>query len=192
MTAAHWLGTCFERTNVEGRWTPRRLRCLVVGESPGAPGSSCFYDPIPFSGDPVKVRSLLLQGLRHENIIDVSSLEAFKEAGFLFDHAIREQLDMAQVQVERDRAKKFTSKFAESATHLPPLIEKAESVWAMGDIARNAMLCFFPSIPREHRPLTPPYRLSEKIFTSRYFTRFTNQELVNEIVGRVSRFIPRS
>jgi len=169
---------------------PRRLRCLVIGESPGAPGSLCFYDPIPSGTDPVRVRRLLLQALTEDRVVFSPSLESFKEAGFVFDHVIREQLDMEEVEIERDRAANFESELAASATHLLPLIERAESVWAMGMMARNAMACLNPSIPKKRQPLTPPYRLNDKIFTSRYFTRFTSQETATRLVNQITAFIP--
>jgi hypothetical protein len=170
---------------------PQRLRCLIIGESPGAPGSACFYDPILPSSDPVKVRRLLLRALTNDHILTAPSLEEFKAAGLVFDHAIREQIDMGLVEVDRDKAAKFESVLAASATHLLPLIEKAESVWAMGFIARNAMTGLFASIPKKRLTLTPPYKLNDKIFVSRYLTRFTNQDAANEIVRQASKFIPK-
>lgn len=76
----------------------------MIGESPGAPGSPCFYDPIPPEGDPVLVRRLLLRALTQANLLSSPTLESFKDAGFVFDHAIREQLDMTHVEIERDKA----------------------------------------------------------------------------------------
>jgi hypothetical protein len=165
---------------------------LIIGESPGAPGSAYFYDPIPPTGDdPVIVRRLLLQALTEVKILPSPSLETFKDSGFLFDHPIRAQLAMAEVRSERRNAERFESNLAASATHLPPLIDRAQSVWAMGWIARNAVVRLVPSITAKRRSLTPPYRLNEKIFVSRYFTRYTTQEKANQLVKQIIEFIPR-
>jgi hypothetical protein len=176
---------------VQGRWFPRRLRCLIVGESPGAPASPYFYDPIPPTGhDPVIVRRLLLRALTQAKILPSPNLDAFKDNGFLFDHAIRAQLPMAEVKKERKNAERFDSKLAKSATHLMPLVGMAECVWAMGWIARDAVVHVVPSVSMKRRSLTPPYRLNEKVFVSRYFTRYTAQEKANEVVKRIVEWIP--
>jgi hypothetical protein len=52
------------------------------------------------------------------------------------------------------------------------------------------MVCLFPSIPTKRRRLSPPYKLNEKIFVSRYLTRFTNQQITDEIVRQITEFIP--
>jgi len=120
--------TPFETADVQNKWFPAKLRCLIIGESPGAPNSPYFYDPIPAGRDPVLVRRLLLKALEEARILPTPTLEAFKDRGFLFDHAIRAQLPMTDVKRERKAAEKFQSKLAMSATHLNPLINRAENV----------------------------------------------------------------
>jgi hypothetical protein len=156
-----------------------------------APASPYFYDPIPSTGhDPVIVRRLLLRALTEAKILPSQNLDAFKDNGFLFDHAIRAQLPMAEVNSKRKDAEKFESKLARSATHLLPLGRVAESVWAMGWIARDAVVHVLPSVSMRRRSLTPPYRLNETIFVSRYFTRYTTQEKANQVVKQIMEWIP--
>src|SRR5262245_51252006 len=80
----------------EHRW-PDTWRCLIIGESPAAPGAAYFYDPIQ-EPDPVLVRRLLLRALTRAKFIAAPTLEALKEAGFAFDHAIRCQLPMEEIK----------------------------------------------------------------------------------------------
>ena len=50
----------FESRRVEWNWWPEARQCLIVGESPGAPGGDYFYDPVPSGRDPITVRCHLL------------------------------------------------------------------------------------------------------------------------------------
>lgn len=181
----------FDSRKVSDKWCPRELKCLILGESPGAPGAHYFYDPIPgLARDPVDVRRNLLAALANSGLISSPTLEAFKGAGFLFDHAIRCQLPMSEVKQEWELAKKYLSQRAAGATHLRPLAEAAQKVWVMGYIARNAVACLYPSIPRNKRKLTPPYQIPEepKFFVSRYLTH-TEESGVTQIVECVKAFL---
>ncbi|HYD47507.1 MAG TPA: hypothetical protein VEB21_04135 [Terriglobales bacterium] len=164
----------FESRYVNSVWKPDLIRCLIVGESPGNPGAPYFYDPIPTDRrDPVGVRRVLLAALHAAGWIAAPSLEAFKAAGFLFDHAVRCQRPMAEIDGLRARARRFRGAVTPLAEHLRPLLEEAEQVWAMGALARQAIADLDPTMPRLRRPLTPPY-VSEgtyPIVISRYFTR---------------------
>jgi hypothetical protein len=80
----------FDRLLVQDCWSPHNKRCIVIGESPGAPGSLHFYDPIPAKGrDPVAVRRRLLGEMVNAGILAEPTLEDFKGNGFFFDHAVR-------------------------------------------------------------------------------------------------------
>ncbi len=183
--------TPFESRKVRERWWPKELRCLVVGESPGGPGSPYFYDQIPVDeDDPVTIRQNFLGALARLKIIASPTLESFRDGGFVFDHAIRAQLPMERIQLERALAAKYESKLASEALHLRPFIEEAQSVWVMGLIARNAVASLYPSIPRQRRKLTPPYQIEQmpKILVSRYLTRMAESE-AHEVVRCAVRFI---
>jgi hypothetical protein len=65
----------------------------VVAENSGDTTSHYFYQrPASYESDEVAVRRALLRGLREQGLITVATLEGFRDAGFLFDHAIRCQL----------------------------------------------------------------------------------------------------
>jgi hypothetical protein len=180
----------FDVAHVRDRWWPRELRCLIIGESPGAPGAPYFYDPVP-ERDPVLVRRLMLSSLARAGLITAPTLAAFQDGGFLFDHAIRCQLPMEEIQRERRRAQRYRSIHAARAEHLREAIEAASSVWAMGLIARNAVAALYPEIPKEQRRLNPPYRISAapKFFVTRYFSRWTSTADVDRIVLAVRGFL---
>ena len=112
MDGGRWMPACcgaekheWDRLEVERRWLPARLQCLVIGENPGDTTSEYFYErPPSYASDGVVVRRALLAGLRHEGLIADATLEGFREAGFLFDHAIRCQLPSEVVAAERMQA----------------------------------------------------------------------------------------
>lgn len=182
----------FDSCRVRERWWPRHLKCLIIGESPGNPGSDYFYTPLPRIGsDPIAIRANLLSGLDEAGLITSVSLEAFREGSFVFDHAIRCTLNLKErIAKERQRATRYSSPLAHSATYLRPLIEEAEKVWAMGHIARDAVvfLCQadYPSMKESlNRTLTPPTQHT-KFFFSRYLNRCPDKK---PIFRRFSKFL---
>lgn len=109
-------------------WFPDRLRCLIVGENPGSASTAYFYD----AARRVAVRTILLRELHDARIVASPTLEAFREADFLFDHGIRCRLADDKVATQRRLARKYLSPRANSATHLTPFIRDASAVWVMG------------------------------------------------------------
>ncbi len=183
----------FETADVQARW-PRDLKCLIVGESPGSPGSDYFYDPVPSGGrDPVEVRRYLLLGLTRIGLISTPSLEAFRDSGFLFDHAIRCQLPSEVIAEERRRARLFRSARAHEAHHLVPLIDAVPKVWLMGAMARDAAAYLYEMAPAEfQRTLDPPgvVQARPKFFVSRYLNRYAEQgHLIGTILEAFRRFL---
>jgi hypothetical protein len=118
-------------------------------------------------------------------------LEAFREAGFLFDHAIRCQLPKAVIDVERKLAEKFISDRAHQATHLKPIVDQATKVWIMGYVARDAVthISLSPTMVMRFKKLTPPYVENSKIFVSAYFTRYLKEQQVDKAVSRFKGFL---
>ena len=101
---------------VAATWMPRPLRCLVVGENPGSSSTPYFYD-----GDrAVAVRTILLRELHTAGVLAAPTLEAFRAAGFLFDHGIRCHLDDVSVDAGWPRP---TPRRAPT----PPLISRPSS-----------------------------------------------------------------
>ncbi len=202
--AAGMCPTCgrvhlFESREVRRRWWwPSQPTCLIIGESPGPPGAAYFYDPIPTGRDPVAVRRHLLAGLTRAKLVSSNTLEAFAVSGFVFDHALRCQLEMARIERERTLARKYDSPLAEQATHLVEFIGQFPRVWVMGHMARNAVACQDQSLPAVCRLLTPPYVVpgvgdrdaeDRQFFVSRYFTRFDKDATVDAIIGPLRQFL---
>lgn len=195
-TAKRPRGCCggphpFDSRRVKQRWWPEKLHCLLVGESPGPPGADYFYDPVPEDAqDPIVVRRLLLPGLVASGLLDSPTLEAFRAAGFAFDHAIRCQLPTATVTQEHKLACRYTSPSAHAASHLAEVVRAAPKVWILGHIARDAVTHVCGLGDRRHR-ITPPYILAEdpRIFVSQYFRRFDTPSRVREIVAEFNAFL---
>jgi hypothetical protein len=104
-------------------------RCIVIGESPGAPGSLHFYDPIPAKGrDPVAVRRRLLREMVNAGILAQPTLEDFKANGLFFDHAVRCQIPMDIIKRDRPSAARYSSNLVQSEQHLGSLISQYERV----------------------------------------------------------------
>lgn len=166
----------WDRYEVDLRWLPGRLRCLIVGENPGSDDSDYFYTvPRSYSDDTVGVRRRLLCGLHNKNLIQEATLEAFREAGFLFDHAIRCPLPREVVEAERRAARRYASERVKHPAHLEGAIAQASAVWVMGHIASNAVANTCKTFPKTPRLISkPPYpgELSpnSKFFLSRYLT----------------------
>lgn len=164
------------RYEVERHWVPRPLLCLIIGENPGGTASEYFYaTPERDTADDVVVRRCLLQGLHRQGLIADASLEAFRNAGFLFDHAIRCQLEPDVVQRERQRAMRYASERVADPAHLRPLLAEAKVVWVMGHLANNAVANATGDFPRDRRRLSrAPYPTgispSSKFFVSEYLT----------------------
>jgi hypothetical protein len=155
---------------------PDRVRCLVIGENPGVPGAAYFYDPVPSNRtDPIEIRRYMLAALAGEGLIEEPSLEAFSKAGFALDHVVRCQLPSRMIAAERRLAARYGSKRAAAADHLPPLIRHAEKVWAVGYLARNAVVSIHPEV-RAQIKVTPPYSVGDRLFVSRYLNRFAAQQ----------------
>lgn len=184
----------FDSRAVRTRWWPPRNLCLIIGESPGVPGSPYFYDPIPeHTADPVGVRRLLLPALLEAGLIAAATLEAFRDAGFVFDHAIRRQLPGAVIRRERERALRYRSAWVSQATHIAQMIEEFPVIWVMGRIARNAVGIHRPALA-VRRALDPPYVIDSepRFFFSSYFRpRFDRVEAVNRIVAQFRRCLDR-
>jgi hypothetical protein len=145
----------FDQLRVQERWSPLMKRCIVIGESPGAPGSLHFYGPIPAKGlDPVAVRRRLLGEMVNAGILAQPTLEDFKANGFFFDHAVRCQLPIHIIERDRSSAARYRSNLVQSQQHLGLLIPQYEGVWVMGYLARAAVanLSF---ISRTARKITP-------------------------------------
>jgi hypothetical protein len=176
----------WDRFRVARLWVPRPLRCLVVGENPGSSTTPYFYDP----ERAVAIRTILLRELHAAGILAAATLEAFRAAGFLFDHGIRCPLD--DVTTDRRLARTYASPRANAAAHLTPLIRKASSVWVMGYVARNAAAAAWPGFPRDRGDIArPPYpgpvQAAPTFFVSRYLTRTPAAEL-GVIVGAFTGF----
>src|SRR5262249_4324279 len=119
----------------EQRWMPEPLQCLIVGENPGRCDFGVLLraasDP---KRDRVRVRRELLNGLDKVGLISEPTLEAFRDAGFLFDHAIRCPLASFAVNKERPKANRYDSERVAHPTHLVAALKRARVV--MGDGTR--------------------------------------------------------
>ena len=124
-----------DRLNVEESWWPHVPRCLIIGESPGKPGSLHFYDPIPIGRtDPVSIRRRLLSELVVEGLLQGqgATREEFRERGYFFDHAVRCQIPMKTVKRDRQLAQRYQSHLVTTQSHLARLIERFDLIWVMG------------------------------------------------------------
>jgi len=181
----HW-----DRYEVARVWAPQHLCCFIIGENPGAADSEYFYaKPESYAEDPVDVRRRLLRGLRDERLIAEPTLEAFREAGFLFDHGIRCSLPRRVVRAEHRAAMRYASTRVGRAPHLVPFLSQAPTVWVMGHIASNAVANACEAagcdpFPKKRRQISkPPYPgelgPGSKFFLSRYLTRCYDAEVSN-------------
>ena len=99
---------------------------------------------------------------------------------------------MSTVSIERDLAMTYESPRADKATHLRPMIDTAPKVWALGYLARNAVVALYPEVPRDPRRITDepyPGLLAgvPKVFVSRYLSHIEFDE-VRRIVERFAAF----
>jgi len=184
----------FDSRRVRDSWWPQELHCLLVGESPGPPGADYFYDPIPANApDSIVVHRHLLPGLAAIGLIESPTLEAFRAAGFGFDHAIRCQLPTATVKHEHKLARRYASPRAHAAAHLVESVAAARKVWILGHIARDAVTHVCGLRDRRSR-ITPPYLSETKpsVFVSQYFRRFDRPSVVLEIIEQFKAFFATS
>ena len=177
---------------VATNWFPEPLRCLIVGESPGDVESVYFYDV----HRQVAIRTVMLRELSRHSLIRKPDLSAFKAAGLLFDHAIRCRLDGAIIRDEADRAKRYNSARAASATHLRQHLQQKPRIWVMGYLARNAIADLCRQFPRDSGKISkPPYPCkmpkAPRFFVSRYLLHASAKE-VAEIFRRLHCFLDKS
>ncbi|MGH7227967.1 MAG: hypothetical protein ACREIH_02030, partial [Nitrospiraceae bacterium] len=149
----------WEEHDVERAWLPRVLQFFIVGENPGDKSSQYFYEPPQtYASDPVVIRRALLRGLYRHGLIPGATLEAFRDSGFLFDHAIRCQLDSGTVSIERQKAMRYRCRRVEAPTHLETWLATAKLVWVMGHLASNAVGNATSDLPRQRRRISlPPF-----------------------------------
>ena len=177
-----------DRLNVEESWLPKVPRCLIIGESPGNPGSLHFYDPIPIGRpDPVSVRHRLLNQLVEEGLLQVATLEEFRERGYFFDHAVRCQIPMKIVKRDRELAKRYHSQLLTPQMHLARLIKSFDLVWVMGHMARNAV-ANLGLISADRRNLIPAYTETRRFFISPYVRHYPGGYGPHDIVASFVAF----
>jgi len=161
-----------DRLNVEEIWWPKVPVCLILGESPGKPGSLHFYDPIPIGRtDPVSIRRRLLNELVAEGLLQGATCEDFRERGYFFDHAVRCQIPMKIVKRDRQLAQRYQSHLVTTQSHLARLIERFDLIWVMGHMARNAV-ANLGLIHADRRGLIPAYTEGRKFFISPYVRHY--------------------
>lgn len=145
----------WERFEVARVWQPRWLRCLIVGENPADVGAPYFYEaPTNYTDDPVNVRRGLLQNLYSEKLLAAPTLEGFRDAGFLFDHAIRCLLPKEVVHKEHQAAMRYASTRVQHPTHLFAALSQAPIVWVMGHLANNAVANLTKELPKKERKIS--------------------------------------
>jgi len=173
----------FDYYCVSEKWWPDPIRCLIIGETPGSSHSCYFYD----SEKPVRVRDNILFGLHGHDLIASPTLSAFKEAGFLFDHAIRCRVRPSKQDWRS--AKKYQYVKAEHTQHLDKLLRRVRKVWIMGYVARNAVSCLDSSFPQIQKGLSTPYvqEGSSKYFISRYLLYVGDSEVL-KIAGSLKKY----
>jgi len=160
----------WDKHEVERRWLPSKLRCFVVGENPGDSTSQYFHErPADYESDEVAVRRALLRGLHQHDLIQEATLEGFKEAGFLFDHAIRCQVPPAAVTSERQKAIRYASLRVENTCHLRPWLAQARVVWVMGHLASNGVADATTEFPKRRRKISKQPYPGEIACDSRFF-----------------------
>jgi hypothetical protein len=175
------------------RWMPRTLRCLIIGESPGDLDSEYFYTaPKDYDQDRVAVRRCLLRGLHQHELISQATLEVFRDAGFLFDHAIRCPLPPEIVNAEREAAMRYASQRVLCPNHLRRILDESPVVWVMGHLASNAVANIVSDFQKVKRRVSqPPFpselTLGSKFFLSEYLTR-RNENRAPQICEAFVRF----
>jgi len=183
----------WDRFKVDLFWRPLQLRCLIIGENPGDVESAYFYEaPGGYANDPVVVRRYLLRGLLGQKLLISATLEGFRDAGFLFDHAIRCPLSSADVKKERNAAMRFASSRVQRSAPLLAPLSQPPVVWVMGQLANNAVANLTEDLPKEKRkiscnPFPGEAAPGSRFFISEYFHRW-NREQWPEICAAFARF----
>jgi hypothetical protein len=179
----------FDACHVAEDWWPSQLKYLIVGETPSH-SSPYFYARLPDQRrDPVRVRRNLLDGLVRSGHIAAPTLPAFKEAGFLFDHAIRCRLSKSETKKEWRKARQFRSDRAHAAHHLAPVLAAVTKVWIMGWLALDAVAHLSSLCAGDIRAGVVPTRaLDGKFFVSRYLLHIGDKG-IDEIIARWRDFI---
>lgn len=172
-------------------WVPAELRCLIVGESPGENAEKYFYN----RRRKVAVRTIVLRELHRHSLLTEPTLVAFRNAGFLFDHAIRCLLASETIQREASLADQYRSPRAADAAHLDSFLVVKSPVWVMGRIARNAVAYPRSEFPRDTSEISKPPNprwMSEapRFFVSRYLLHASRVE-VARIFARLHRGLER-
>jgi hypothetical protein len=131
-------------------------------------------------------------------LIESPTLEAFRAAGFVFDHAIRCQLPTPTIKDEHKLARRYASPRAHAAAHLAEFVAAARKVWILGHIAPDAVTNVSGLRDRRSR-ITPPYVLQTeppqtepKVFVSQYFRRFDSPAEVLKIIKQFRIFFGTS
>lgn len=165
------------RFNVADSWFPKELRCLVIGENPGDVSSPYFYDPPSnYSEDRVRVRHGLLTGLHACGMLPAARLESFRDAGFLFDHAIRCPLPPSIVKTERSAAHSYSASRVSRPIHLAENLFRAHVVWVTGHLANNAV--GISTQPTHECPVSCQSSLSQRSYYQDRSTSFLPISLV--------------
>ncbi|MDE0486919.1 MAG: hypothetical protein OXH80_08065 [Nitrospira sp.] len=166
----------YDDFDVQGRWQPSQLRCLIIGENPGGLESAYFYDPPEnYQKDPVIVRKGLLSTLSELKLLYTPTLEGFRQAGFLFDHAIRCPMTREDIRRERQAAQRYKAARVQKPDHLRRAIAHASIVWVMGHLACNAVANLTNEFSKKQRRISahpyPGYDEPEsRFFVSEYLT----------------------
>ena len=176
----------WEKFHVEQKWLLKTLRCFIVGENPSSQKPPYFYEiPESYENDPVDVRRGLFQNLFDQNLLKSRNLEGFRDAGFLFDHAIRCRLPRKDVEKERRRAKLFNSQRVKNPAHLFQHITQAPIVSVMGHLASNAVANITTDFPKEKNrkisflPFPGEISPGSKFFLSSYLSGWNEEQWEN-------------
>lgn len=129
----------------------------------------------------------MLRELHRHGLLTEPTLVAFRQAGFLFDHAIRCLLSTDIIQHEASLANRYESPRAATATHLGPFLGLESPVWVMGRIARNAVGILRREFPRDTSEISKPPNprwLPEapRFFVTRYLLHAARAEVAQIFV----------
>ena len=116
------------------------------------------------------IRDALLQNLSEQELIASATLEGFKKAGFLFDHAIRCTMPPVYIRHERETAMRYKAKLVQNPEHLRETLDRARIVWVMGHLACNAVANLTDAFLQKPRKISkPPYPKPDPTPDSRFF-----------------------
>ena len=189
LSCCHSKGHPWDTFSVKADWLPDILRCLIIGESPGADASKYFYN----QRRKVAVRTIMLRELHRHRLLSEPTIPVFRQAGFLFDHAIRCLLPGDVIRQEANSANRYESSRAGAAIHLEPFLRQESKVWVMGRIARNAVAVLCREFPKDTSEISQspyPRRIPEapRFFVSRYLLHASRAE-VAEIFSCLHHFL---